>query len=248
MDLAETFFTGNLEEFLPRTSYAGITMKEYMQAHQQQIPIAFLYSICFQIMRFPIRYLLRILNVFLNVAIVIGIFKITKHLSKEYKTNNVLAVVAILTFMSLPFLTTFVYGDTPGLVLCLFSVYFAMKYRETNRLKYIVLSAVFMSVAYMFRMNSLIFIIATVIYLSLSVFEDRKEKLLKENFMCIGVIIVFVLVSIIPSGIITNYYLSKYDMDKTKACPKSAYLLLAMEEGPRANGWYIESITEPALR
>ena len=37
-------------------------------------------------------------------------------------------------------------------------------------------------------------------------------------------------------------------MDKDKEYPNISYFLMAMEEGPRANGWYKESIGEAALK
>ena len=58
----------------------------------------------------------------------------------------------------------------------------------------------------------------------------------------------YIVVSILPSSLVKNYYLDKYDMDKSKAYPNISYFLMAMEEGPRANGWYNEGIGEPALK
>ena len=68
----------------------------------------------------------------------------------------------IFTFISLTMLSTFIYGDTPGLALCLFSVYFMMKYTKEKAIKYPIYASFCTMVAYMMRMNSLIFIIATV--------------------------------------------------------------------------------------
>ena len=105
-DIAETFSSGDTEKYLPKPSYAGITMSEYMQKYKQQIPLAFLYSIFFRIIFRPERGLIRAINVIFNILIVIAIYKINKQLSKTYKTNKTLLFTLILTFVTIPMYIT----------------------------------------------------------------------------------------------------------------------------------------------
>ena len=51
-----------------------------------------------------------------------------------------------------------------------------------------------------------------------------------------------------PATVVKNYYFNKYDLDKNKIYPNTSYLLMAMEEGPRGNGWYNEDIAKQALK
>ena len=219
-----------------------------MQAYHQQISLAFVFSILFKIIHFDQFMILRGFNIICNLLIVFALYKICKQLSKKYKTNKVLLFTLILTFISLPMLATFIYGDIPSLALCLFAVYFMMRYTETKEIKYPIFASLLTMVAYMMRMNSLIFIIATVIYLLLSLFKEMKANSWKKNLLNIAIIGMYIAVSILPSSLVKNYYLNKYDMDKSKAYPNISYFLMAMEEGPRANGWYNEGIGEPALK
>lgn len=247
-NLAQTFYRGNLEEFLPNLTYAGIPLSQYMQAYHQQISLAFVFSFIFRIIFCDELGVLRAVNVIGNIAIVIAIYKISKQLSKQYKTNNVLLLTLILTFISLPMLATFIYGDIPSLALCLFSVYFMMKYMETKKIKYPIFASIFTMIAFMMRMNSLIFIIATIIYMLLNIFKDFTKKNYKEKLINILIVTFYIVISIVPSLIVKNYYLNKYNLDKSKEYPNISYFLMAMEEGPRGNGWYNEGIGEPALR
>ena len=247
-NLAQTFYRGNLEEFLPNMTYAGIPLRDYMQAYHQQISLAFVFSVLFGILHFDQFIILRVFNIICNVLIVLALFKICQQLSKKYKTNKVLLLTLILTFISLPMLATFIYGDIPSLALCLFAVYFMMKYTETKNIKYPIFASFLTMWAYMLRMNSLIFIIATVIYLVLSLFANIKSSTWKKNLLSVGIIIMYIAISILPSSFVKNYYLNKYDMDKRKAYPNISYFFMAMEEGPRANGWYSEEIGEAALK
>ncbi len=247
-NLAQTFYNNNLEEFLPNLTYAGIPLKDYMQAHHQQISLAFVFSIFFRIIHFDLIEPLRVLNVIGSVAIVIALYKINEQLSKKYKTNKILLLTLILTFVSLPMLNTFIYGDTPSLALCLFSVYFMMKYTETKKLRYPITASIFTMIAYMMRMNCLIFIIATTIYLLLNLFKEITKVQWKENILKIVIIVMYIIIAIMPASIVKDYYLNKYGMDKNKQYPSSSYFLMAMEESWRGCGWYNEDIGNPALK
>ena len=247
-NLAQTFYSGNLEEYLPSITYAGIPLSEYMQLYHQQIPLAFVYSLFFKLIHFDGIEVLRVLNVISIFFIVLALYKINKQLSKKYETNKVLLFILILTFISLPMLATFIYGDIPSLALCLFSVYFMMRYTQNRKIRYPIWSSILMMIAFMMRTNSLIFIIATVMYLIFDLSNEFTKKTWKRNLISTIIIIVYIVISILPSSLVKNYCLIRYNMDKDKEYPNISYFLMAMEEGPRANGWYKESIGEAALK
>lgn len=246
-NLAKVFYTGN-EQYLTKLTYAKITLREYMQAYHQQISMAFVFSLVFRIFHNSSIGLLRILNVISNIGIVFAIYKITKQISKKHEINNTLLFTLMLTFVTLPMYATFVYGDIPSISLCFWSVYYTMKYTDTKKAKYSIISSVFMMIAYMIRMNSLIFIIATVIYLVLNFFKEINNNKLKENLINASIIIIYIAISIIPSSAVKQYYVKKYNLDKSKEYPNASYFLMAMTESWRGDGWYSENIGEPALK
>ncbi|MCI8620687.1 MAG: hypothetical protein HFJ50_02450 [Clostridia bacterium] len=247
-DLAQTFFNGDLEEYFPKASYAGVPMRRYMEAYHQQIPLSAIFSVHFKLIHMPFRESLRVYNVISILLISLCLYKITNELSKKYEINKVRFFFLIFTFLSLPMLSTFVYGDLPSLLLCLVAVYLVMRYVETKKLKYIMIASISTMFAYMMRMNSLIYIIAILIYLGLNIFKNRKENKLKQNLIEIAILLGFILITVMPAKLITNYFLEKYDMDKENSYPNVSYFLMAMEEGPRYNGWYSEEIGEYALK
>ena len=219
-----------------------------MQLYHQQIPLAFVYSLFFKLIHFDGIEVLRVLNVISIFFIVLALYKINKQLSKKYETNKVLLFILILTFISLPMLATFIYGDIPSLALCLFSVYFMMRNTQNRKIRYPIWSSILMMIAFMMRTNSLIFIIATVMYLIFDLINEFTKKTWKRNLLSITIIIAYIIISILPSSLVKNYCLIRYNMDKDKEYPNISYFLMAMEEGPRANGWYKESIGEAALK
>ncbi len=247
-NLAQTFYNGNLEEFLPNMTYANIPLSDYMQAYHQQISLSFVFSIFFRIIHYDGIGILRVLNIIGNIFIVVALYKIGTQLSKKYKVNKVFLLFLITTFISLTMLSTFIYGDIPSIALCLFSVYFIMKYNETGKIRYPITASILTMFAYMMRMNSLIFIIATVIYLLINLFNEFTKRNTKQNLIKILIIAMYIIISIIPSSLVKTYYLNKYNLDKEKEYPNISYFLMAMEESWRGNGWYNEDIGEPALK
>lgn len=248
-NLAQTMYRGNLQEFLPNVTYLGIPLIEYIQAYPQQLTLAFVWNCFFNLINFDNALeILRIVNAICCIVIAITIYKITKQISKKHETNKILSLTLILTFLSLPMLSTFIYGDTTGLALCLISVYLMMKYTETQKLRYPILASISMMIAYMMRMNSSIFIIATIIYLVLNLIEKFNKKELKESAIKIAIIVAYIIISIFPSTIVKNYYSNKYNLDKNKSYPFISYIIMAMEESRRGNGWYNEGIAEPAIK
>ena len=116
-NLAQTFYNGNLEEFLPNMTYANIPLSDYMQAYHQQISLSFVFSIFFRIIHYDGIGILRVLNIIGNIFIVIALYKIGTQLSKKYKVNKVFLLFLITTFISLTMLSTFIYGDIPSIAL-----------------------------------------------------------------------------------------------------------------------------------
>jgi len=251
-NLAETFYTGDNERYLPNTTYAGIPLFEYMQAYYQQITLAFMFSIFLRIIHFDGIGLLRILNILFSLVIVIYTYKIAKKSSKEKDKSNMFRPMFIIyTFFSLFLLNTFIYGDIPSLALSMVAMYEVMKYRENNKIKHIIFAGVLMSLAYMFRMNSAIFVIAISIYLLLNLFYEIKEHkniTPKEIIVKLLLVILFVAITLLPATIVKNYYIKKYNLDRDKQYPTISYFLIGMEESPRCEGWYSESIGEYALK
>lgn len=273
--MGQLFYRGYDEEIINSNTYAGIPLGEYIQAYNQQIPQAFLYSLFFRLIHIDEFGTPRALNVIAIIIILIAIYKIGNIISKKHKVNKVRLMVLFLTFLSLPMLSTFVYGDIPSLAFALLSVYYMMKFVEYDKhidtskglkenlngaisiqekqpkfwgVKYFVLSTVFSMIAYMFRMNSLIFVIATVIYLLFNLFTKITSKTAKENITNALVIVIYVVMSILPAKLVNDYYINKYNLDENKAYPNISYILMGMSESWRGNGWYNEDIGEPALK
>ena len=246
-NLAQTFYRGDSQELLSNLTYLGIPLAQYAENYHQQISLAFVFSMFFRLIHFDAMESLRALNVLGNFLIIYALYKICMQVTKKYEINKILFFILILTFVSLPILSTFIYGDIPSIALCLLAVYLMMKYTESKNIKYAIFASILTMIAYMMRMNSLIFIIATVIFLLLNIIKEFKQNNFKKNILNFSIIIFYLIVSTIPAQLVDNYYLDKYNLNKNNSSSTVRYILMAMEESPRGNGWYNEEIAEKAI-
>lgn len=181
--LALAMREGKLEEFVNGGSLydSTITNSTCIARYKQQITLAFIWQLLFRLFNTNSYYLIEGVNVFGNVLTLISILLICKELSKKYNVNKYLATILVGTFASLICLVTFIYGDLLGLGFAMLSIYFIMKYVSEKKIRYAVISGVLMSIAYMNRMNFLIFILAILIYLFLDLIDKNNYTKNEKN-------------------------------------------------------------------
>jgi len=219
------------------TTYGNkIPNRIYLKCYPQQFTIAFVWSILFRIFGTTSLALIRYFNVICNGLTVLAIYLICTELSKKYNANKILGVLLIATFITLPLLSTFIYGDLSCIAFSLLAVYFIIKYTRCQKQRYALISAIFLSISYMIRVNTLIFLIAIFIYLILDIIESEKkiEIIVKKALIIAGLIIIVV----VPTTIVKNYYLKKYDLNKEKSFPITGWIYMGMQEGYASPGWY----------
>ena len=237
-DLAVAMKENNVEELLEKgiTYSSGIKDRIYLERYNQQFTNAFVWSLIFRFFNSTNLLLIQYFNIICNAILAVTIFMICKELSFKYEMNKYLALFSYLTFITIPLLSTFIYGDLSGMCFAMLGVYFIMKYTRTKSIKNILYSAILTAIAYMLRMNILIFIIAMIIYLLLDLIS-QKERLIKI-FTKILIILSFIVITIAPSSIIKNYFCNKYNLKKENSFPLTGYILMGMQESSLAEGWY----------
>lgn len=206
---------------------------KYFEMCPQQITIFAVFGTIFRLLSNSNVKVLQYANVISNVLTIIAIIMIDKKVDKYYNINKTRIIIFSGTFLSLPLLSTFVYGDLISLPFCLFALYFIMQYVIEKKNKYAIISATLMAIGYMLRMNNLIFIMAIVIYLILNII-DEKECI----FSKIIVLVLFIILTLLPATLIRNSLQHKLNLNKNKQLPTTGYLYIGMQESYRANGWY----------
>ena len=218
-----------------------ISHQQYFELYPQNLTLAYVFSKIFIILHSKNIIILKIINIIANCFTILGLCKIQGILEKKYQANKSLLVILSFSYIPIMILVNFIYGDLISLPLTLFSVYYLMKYIDTNRILNIIISSMFMMMSITLRMNNLIFVIASIFYLILNLGLVREEKISTRGYIKkILLIILFVTISILPYIALKNILVKRYALDPTKSFPVIGFIAMGMEEGERANGWYKE--------
>ena len=211
----------------------AMSKSEYAIKNPHQLPLAFMESLVFRVIGDTSTKALQYINAFCNVAIIMALGFIAKEILNKSKF---VAMVIGMLFVSIALLATFIYGDLIGLAFALWSVFFLIKYNKKEKWYFALASAVLMALAMIFRKNMLIFMAAEVIYLFINIIT--KHSKIKKVFIDIGIIIAFVLISVIPSKVIISAIQNKYNLNNDDQIPMTTYLYIGMTDGYRGSGWY----------
>ena len=207
----------------------------YVQYYPQQLTLVAIMIGLFKIFHTTSYVIFQYANVICNVLSILGLYAITKKISKEKNNNMILFWVLSLTFIPIIMLSTFVYGDFLGLAFAIWSVYFAINYEKTNQVRNVIFTAICISIACLLRMNYFIFAIAVAIYWIINLFDKKDEKQIIQG---IGILILLVVIIMIPNKLIKNIYGKKYNLSNEKSFSTIPYLYMGMSEGEFGNGWY----------
>lgn len=218
---------------------------KYLEIYPQQLTLAFLWNIIFKITHNIDYQTIQYINAISNGITLIMIYKITNLIGNEYKVNKKYSIIIYMGFLTLPLLSTFVYGDELGLALAMSSIYFIMKYTNSNKTYLALISSILMAIGCMARMNNMIMIIAITIYLVLDLFKEQFE--MKRFILKLLIIFAFIIISILPSQIIKSTLIKKYELNKENKFPAIGYVYMGMVEGTRNNGWYNDESVYIAL-
>lgn len=262
----DQYYVYNTAVEMSQGEWDNLTQKEYLEIYPQQISLASFYALILKIFNTTSIKALQYLNVVANIFIVLGLYLITNIIANKENTKNSIAFfVMAITFTPLIFLSTFIYGDLISLAFVTFAIYFVIKYNKLEKIRYLIISAIFMSLSYFFRMNMLIFFIAICIYLFLELIKYaskvRKKSSLKENkeiiikndkiknnkiqiVFKVLLILIYAIISIVPTTIFKSYMQEKLKLDKNGSFPIIGFIDLGISNSTRGPGWYVDSFID----
>lgn len=234
-NLAICFANGDIE---------NIKNSGYIEKYPNQIGSVLVIGMMYKCFKTTNYRLIQYINIASNIITFIFMLLILKELEKKYKVNKVAYTIMTLTFIPLILLTTYVYGDYIGLAFSTVGIYFIMNYERNRKIWKLLVSAIFMCLSYITKMNYIIAILAILIYLGLYLIQDIQSKDKKKILQSVVNIIIYILITLMPFSIIKNYCYNKFGYDKEQALPTSVWLYVGMNESYRSNGWYSDLAAE----
>ena len=240
---AKIIAEGNINELIKN---------EYLQMCPHQITLITFYALIFKVCGSTNAVILQYLNAIANTFTILGLYLIAKIISDKKNTLNSFAVIFLsVAFIPLSMLSTFVYGDMLGLAFGVFSTYFVIKYVKLQKIKYLIISGILMSLACYCRTNMLIFFIALTIYLLIDyikfIFLTKEDKInskfnkvlkaiIKIIFICL-----FIIICLLPTNLVKSYMSNKLQLAKENQFPTIGHINHGISyEGYRGPGWYVD--------
>ncbi|HEX3016173.1 MAG TPA: glycosyltransferase family 39 protein [Desulfobacteria bacterium] len=202
--------------------YRDFVKGGYVYEYNQQAGLVVMFSLILHL--FKDYRILEALNVLGVLGLHLGLFRLTKEVFNESAAK--LALILSSLFVPIILLTSYVYGDIPGLCLAVWSMCFTIKYSKEDNVKYIVFASLLLGLAMLFRTNMQIILIATILYLLL---QRRARRI--------------VAVLIIITSLSFNYAVTAYASARTgsalnQGVPASLFVNMGLEESSLGDGWY----------
>ena len=125
---------------------------------------------------------------------------------------------------------TFIYGTILGFSFSLLAMYYEVKFLQQGKIKYVFLSALFISFAVAFKTNSLIMMVAMLLFLIYDILMEYKKK---ESLFFL---IMILLAQFLFTQGIQLFMSSKSGYEVSKGMPKANWVAMALQESRYAPG------------
>lgn len=183
---------------------------------------------------------LEFLNVLFLAGIYAGILTLNKLLFKDSRIHHLTAV--LLLFSIQPLLAcVFIYAIYPGMLFAVWAMVFEVLYFQTQKIRFLPLSAVCIAFAYVIKPNYLIFLIAMLIVAGTKGIRAIKQP--KKLAACFA----YILLSCCLSFSLPNYIVKSYEIRSGiqlgDAIPMTSFIAMGLNAAESAPGWYNENYT-----
>lgn len=133
---------------------------------------------------------LQVVNVVALVIIYYLLAKLAGLYWKEDRKIQVISYIALVLWVPFFLYITYLYGIIPGMACALTAVYMMFRYLDKRQYRYILLAALFIGMATVFKMNCLIYLVAIVCYLiyDIIVTSEKRNKLRSLLFIILMII------------------------------------------------------------
>ena len=159
-----------------------------------------------------------------------------------FRRERTIKLTALLLFFCFPpvFSVTFLYGNTPSFACGCTAVWMFLKYLEKGRLRFALLTALFLTAAVTLKLNLLIFCVAIGGVWLIEILKKRTWR----SAVCLVLTAACVLtVSRMPQRL----YEKRADFVFGPGIPMIAWMAMGFDEGHAAPGWYSEEHTVTAF-
>ncbi len=178
---------------------------------------------------------LEILNVIFLAVTYAGILVLSKKLFKDERIHHLTAVLLLFSIQPIIF-STFLYGIYPGMMFAVWAVVFEVCYFETEKIRFVPLSAVCIALAYLIKPNYLICLIAMMIIVFVKAVGAVKQP--KKLAVCLAYLILSCTLSFSFPNYVVSFYESRSGIALKESIPMTSFIAMGLNEAGNAPGWY----------
>lgn len=169
-----------------------------------------------------------------NILALVLVYKELSDIVKYLGMNKICQLVILafgIIFLPLSLYTTFVYGTIIAFALALMAVKYELLYFNNYKWKEVLISSVAITLSVMLKSNSLIFMIAMIIYALLKLARIHKIRAAMP-------VVLMLFVYFTQSIVMDFYYREKIGEPMEKGISSWAYIAMGLQEGYKADGWW----------
>ena len=221
INAAESFTNGEYSLLLP---------ENYMGIYPQQLGQVVFIRAILTVFKSADYHLLQFILVLINTCSVYVIFRIIKELTESDVLTMIGTLIAGFNPLTV-FYTTWVYGDLPSIFFMLSASLMLIRYSRKKKISYLIAGIVFITLGFLVRKNTLIFMIA---FFILSVIKGicSKDKKLIIAGVCA------VLIPLLVFRGISLKYEKVSGIPHSDGLPTASFLYIGLSENNGHCGWY----------
>lgn len=170
----------------------------------------------------------------LNILALVLVYKELAEIVEYFGMGKISQLVTLIfgvIFLPFNFYTTFVYGTITSFALALFAIKHELLYFSNFKWKEVLLSSIAITLSIVLKNNSLIIMIAMIIYAMIKLIDTYKSR-------TVILIILIVLLYLFQNVMISSYIGIKTGQNMERGISSWAYIAMGLQEGNKADGWW----------
>jgi len=208
-----------------------LQLPQYLFLYPYQLALAYFIAIVYKI--FGENYLyIEYINAICSVINLVILYLISNSIFKSEKNQKTLSYLLLGFSLYWMFFNVHYYGNIIGLTPALLSVLFLLYFLESEKIRYVVLSSVLVTLSILIKTNYYIFFCGIILVLVLYAIKKWTPKVLVP-------ISIFIATFIIVKGSYSIFVSNVLKIDLPKGTPMITYIYMGMDETEGVTpGWY----------
>lgn len=173
---------------------------------------------------------IEIINV---VCLAFGEAALVLSTDRLFRNKEVTLATAILLglFFQPVIFSTFLYGTIPGFCFAAWAIFFFIKYLETDRWRFMIPTALALTLSVTLKLNNMILLVAMGIILLAHLMKDKPLRRTAALAMLCATVL------ILP-GLPQKLYENRLDKEFGDGIPMISWMAMGLHDAPSAPGWY----------